>query len=106
MKSKATFRTACRDFEGFDCAKLHTAWRITDPSLPMNERGWFAYREVFKGGYQVWWLIEGRTGLAVQKANTLRTAVEAFLQHEVKLMTWRGLAANRPDVETLPLYQP
>lgn len=104
-KRKATFRTAEIEFDGSVHAKERTAWKIIDASLPKNQEGWFAYRQVFAKGYQRWWLIEGRTGLSVQSANTLRTAIDAFLRDEVKLMTWCGLAANKPEVGTLPLWK-
>ena len=105
MKRKATFRTAEINFDGSVHANERTAWEILDPSLPKNQHGWYAYRKVFGGGYQKWYLIEGRTGLSVQWAHTLRNAIDAFLRDEVKLMTWCAKAANMPSVESLPLQE-
>ena len=103
MKKKDTFRTAQIDFDGSVHAKEITAWKIIDASLPNNQHGWYAYRKVFGGGHQTWHLIEGRTGLSVQWANTLRNTIDAFLRDEVKVTTWRAKAANMPSVESLPL---
>lgn len=97
-KIKAEFRSAV-----MLGARSRIGWRLLSGyKLPDNVHGWYSYRNRPDA---CWYLVEGRTGYAVGKGQTMLEAINRFLSDQVRIMTWCGKAAQLPDIASAPLVE-